>query len=130
MNKKEKLYIGIDGGGTKLKIKIHNMKGDCIATGGGGPANISNSFKVAWKNIIKTIDKTLKPLGINIYANDFSIKVAIGIAGYEILSDRDNFLKESHPFEQIKLYSDSYIPYIDVLVHNFSLTKNKLGHPQ
>ncbi len=109
MNKKEKLYIGIDGGGTKLKIKIQNMKGDCIATGVGGPANISNSFKIAWKNIIKTIDKTLKPLGINIYANDFSINLAIGVAGYEILAARSNFLQENHPFEQIKLYPDSHI---------------------
>lgn len=109
MNEKEKLYIGIDGGGTKLKIKIENIKGECIGIGEGGPANISNSFEIAWKNIISTIDNTLKPFGIDINDNNFSINLAIGIAGYEILSARENFLKESHPFEQVKLYSDSYI---------------------
>ncbi len=62
--KKEKFVIGIDGGGTKSKIALANLKGEILKIEKGGPLHPTNlSVKKTAKNLEKEIKKILPKKG-------------------------------------------------------------------
>ena len=46
------LYLGIDGGGTKCRVRLENAQGTLLAEAVSGAANIATSVEVAQQSII------------------------------------------------------------------------------
>lgn len=71
--------IGIDGGGTKTRLKIANINKELLADCQGGPSNIhSNSIQVVKENLRQVIDAGLRQAQIELDDLDC---ICIGAAG-------------------------------------------------
>jgi glucosamine kinase len=106
---KRDIYIGVDGGGTKTKIRIENTDGQLIGHAIGGPANIRLSQTGAWHSILTAINDALRPLAISLEHPDYAFHAGFGLAGCEVLETYHAFLKYPHPFATLRVVSDAHI---------------------
>ncbi|MEY4091958.1 MAG: hypothetical protein RLZZ496_1140, partial [Pseudomonadota bacterium] len=53
------LTIGVDGGGTRCRVRIRNSAGHICAEGEAGPSNIHSDFDAAIIEIRKALDQAL-----------------------------------------------------------------------
>lgn len=61
-DQKTALFIGVDGGGTKCRVRIRNQNGVICSDADGGPANIYSDFHAAIAEIKKTLNHALAKL--------------------------------------------------------------------
>lgn len=102
------IYIGIDGGATKCKVRIEDEEANVLGTAVGGPANIGMSVDVAWKSILDTVNEALKSADLNLKNQNYRFHAGCGLAGTEVIEAVDDFLSRSHQFTSICLKSDAY----------------------
>ncbi|HEX2549057.1 MAG TPA: BadF/BadG/BcrA/BcrD ATPase family protein, partial [Gammaproteobacteria bacterium] len=102
------IFIGVDGGGTKSKIRIEDKDGNVLGQAVGGPANIRISVENAWRSIYSTIRDILAPLNITLENPDYRFHACFGLAGCEVTDAYHAFLQESHPFQTLELISDAH----------------------
>lgn len=103
------IFIGIDGGGTKTKIRVETMEGLLLGQAVGGPANVRISVQGAWQSIYAILDEIFQPLNLAFNQADTHFHAALGLAGLEVREAHDAFLREPHPFKTLLLTSDAHI---------------------
>jgi len=104
------LMIGVDGGGTKCKVRVEDADGRLVGQAVSGPANVRLSVEAAWQSIRDALDNALKPLGISwVEPGAYLLQGCFGLAGVEIPEARKAFLSYSHPFTRLELTSDAHI---------------------
>lgn len=103
------IFIGVDGGATKSKVRIENSAGELLGQGIGGPANIGLSVENAWQSIYAAIDAALQSAGLSIQDKTVRFHAGMGLAGCEVKKAYEDFLKHPHPFASLKVVSDAYI---------------------
>lgn len=111
---KQDVYIGVDGGGTKTKVIVEDAAGNQLSEAKSGPGNIRNSAARAWASINEGIDEALKLASIEIDDPMYSIHVGLGLAGTEVPSSCEAFLRVPHPYETIQLETDAYVACLGV----------------
>lgn len=104
----EDIFIGVDGGGTKSKVRVENEAGELIGQGVGGPSNIRLSVQKAWESIYHAIEEALKPAHITLQDKNYRFHIGLGLAGCEVADDFNVFLASPHPFTTIHLTSDAH----------------------
>lgn len=103
-------FIGIDGGGSKCKIRVENAEGQLLSQTISGPANIRLSVDSAWRAIYEGLENAFKHLGIALTpSQDYRFHACFGLAGCEVAEARDAFLNHPHPFNSIQLTTDAHI---------------------
>ncbi len=102
------LFIGVDGGGTKTKMRIEDEKGKVLGEGRGGPAQIRVSIKQAWDSILTLFQDILAQNNIDPSDQRYRFHAGLGLAGTEMEKQYNEFLKYPHPFTSICLKSDAY----------------------
>ncbi len=102
------LYIGVDGGATKTKLRIEDDNGRLLGQAVGGPASIRYSVDQAWASIQATLLCALQPLGISLYDVQHRFHVGMGLAGCELAEACAAFRQREHPFETLVLASDAH----------------------
>lgn len=102
------IFIGVDGGGTKSKIRVEDDAGNILGQAVSGPANIRLSIDGAWQSIYTALEEVLTPLNIFLDDKNFHFHIGLGVAGCEIKSACDTFLNRPYPFKTIKLISDAH----------------------
>src|SRR5579872_39139 len=105
----EDIFIGIDGGATKTRVRIENNAGHLLAQGVGGPANIRLSVDQSWQSIYHVLEEVLNPLHIQLTNKNYHFHLGLGLAGCEVIEALDEFLAKPHPFSTIHLTSDAYV---------------------
>jgi glucosamine kinase len=105
---KKHIFVGIDGGGTKTKLRVEDEEGHLLAQGKGGPANIRISVETSWKSIRELIDRTLDSIHLKLEDSDVLFHAGFGLAGTEIPDAVHEFLARPHPFRTLLLKSDAY----------------------
>lgn len=105
----KQLFIGVDGGASKTKIRVEDDSGQLIAQACGGPSSIKLSVTEAWANIENTLLKVLQPLAIDLYRPTVSLQVGMGLAGCEVQTAYTAFLQKKHSFTTLIVSSDSHI---------------------
>lgn len=108
----DKVFIGVDGGGTKTKIQIEDALGNVLATARSGPANIKTSVSEAWHSIQEGIAEAAKFAQLNLA--DYEVHVGLGLAGVEIDAAKTQFLSQPHPYASLVLDSDAYVACLGV----------------
>jgi glucosamine kinase len=103
------MFVGIDGGGTKSKVRIEDSRGTLIGQAVGGPSNIRLSIDRAWQSIYQALDEALRPSGISLQDENYRFHVGMGLAGCEVPEIYDEFLNRSHPFATLQLTSDAHV---------------------
>ncbi len=102
------IFIGVDGGGTKSKVRIEDKDGNVLGQAVGGPANIRISVDNAWRSIYSTIDQILSPLNISLNDSAYRFHACFGLAGCEVTDAYHAFVKANNPFTTLDLISDAH----------------------
>lgn len=104
------IFIGVDGGGTKTKVRVENGTGELLGQAMSGPANIRLSGEVAWQSIYHALEEVFKPHGISLQdQQQFRFHAAMGLAGCEQKESYNEFIQRVHPFASLKVVSDAHI---------------------
>ncbi|MFM8607548.1 MAG: BadF/BadG/BcrA/BcrD ATPase family protein [Hyphomicrobiales bacterium] len=107
-NKITAYFIGVDGGGTKCRVRIRDHHGKICSDADGGPANIYSDFDTAIAEIKKTLDHALAKLNPNnISKND--IALGLGLAGIITLDDPVRVANAFSEFKAVHVDSDAMI---------------------
>lgn len=103
------IFIGIDGGASKCKVRVEDAAGNLIGQAVGDPANIRLSVDNTWHSIYQTLEEILKPQHISLHDKQYQFHVGMGLAGCEMIEAKQDFLSRAHPFSTLQLISDAHI---------------------
>lgn len=101
------IFIAVDGGATKSRVRIESEDGALLGEFTSGPANIRLSVNQAWDSITAAIDNILKPLALQKHLLKFHL--GLGLAGCEIKQAQQAFIQYPHGFDTVFLTSDAHI---------------------
>lgn len=105
----EELFIGIDGGGTKLRLCVDNADGVTLFEAVGGPANIRTSKENAWQAILSVLQQGFHDFGMTFPLQNVRYHASFGLAGAEHVPSLQAFLNYRHPFATLTVTSDAKI---------------------
>ncbi|MFC3032198.1 BadF/BadG/BcrA/BcrD ATPase family protein [Pseudoalteromonas fenneropenaei] len=105
---KTPLFLGIDGGGSKCRVRLEDSKGNVLGEGVAGPANIVRSVSQTQEAIITAtmIALTNAQLSASRMAD---IQAVAGLAGANVSSAKQRFLQWQHPFAALTVTTDLHI---------------------
>ncbi len=104
----QSLYIGVDGGATKVIVRVEDEQGRLLGQETGGPANIRISVPQTWESINTTLDAVLQRLNISHDDPAYSLHAGMGLAGCELPSAYQAFLAGSHRFKSLVVTTDAH----------------------
>jgi len=102
------IYIGVDGGGTKSKLRVEDSTGQLLGQAVAGPANIRLSVPGAWESIYTALDEVLSSHAMSLDDKQYHFHAGLGLAGSEVTEACQTFLHKPHSFKTIKLFSDAH----------------------
>ncbi|MBB1505139.1 N-acetylglucosamine kinase [Pseudoalteromonas sp. SG41-1] len=102
------LYLGIDGGGTKCRVRLENAQGTLLAEAVSGAANIATSVEVAQQSIIDATTHALQQAGLGLSTLG-AIYAYAGLAGAGIAGANKKMAQWQHPFAQFNFSTDLHI---------------------
>ncbi len=109
----EDIYIGVDGGATKSKVRVETADGKLLGLAIGGPANITRlPVATVWKTIYQTLNEVLQLKDISLDDKQYRFHIGLGLAGCELPEVRAEYLNFTHPFTTIHLTSDAHVACI------------------
>jgi len=107
-DKKNQLFLGIDGGGSKCKAIVMNQNNEILGTGISGPGNPLHGFEQATNSITESATLALKNAGLaHIELSD--VVAGVGLAGVNIPLLWDKMSAWQHPFKTMHLATDLLI---------------------
>lgn len=108
MNSSKKYFIGIDGGGTKCKVRLEDSQGNLLAESIAGPANAARDLDGSIGSLLQAAQLAITTSGIkNLALKD--IHAGIGLAGLNIPEVMQAFKEKTLPFASINITSDLHI---------------------
>lgn len=103
------IFIGIDGGASKSKVRIEDADGHLLGQAIGGPSNIRLSVNNSWEAINQTIQEALKNTNISLHDKNYRFHAGMGLAGCEVSEAYDAFTAHTHPFATLQVSSDAHV---------------------
>jgi glucosamine kinase len=104
------LFIGVDGGGTRCRVRIADAAGRVLGEAGGGPANIRLG-RGAWDNILAACRDAARAAGLG-EADLGRMHAGMGLAGVIADGDRREAEALPHPFASLAVDSDAYAAWL------------------
>ncbi len=102
---KKLLFMGIDGGGTKCRVRIESCSGQLLSTGLGGTANPSQGLATVTQSIITATQQALVAANLPASAMQ-NIIVGAGLAGLHLSQYQQIMTSWQHPFKALFLTDD------------------------
>jgi glucosamine kinase len=104
----KKLFLGIDGGGSKCKAIVMNEENDILGTGIAGPGNPLHGFEQATNSITQSAKLALEDAGLA-YINLSELNAGVGLAGVNLPVLFEQMQAWQHPFKEMFLATDLLI---------------------
>lgn len=101
-----RLFAGVDGGGTKCRVRLRDADGQLLSQAEGGPANIRLGLNMVWVNILDALGQALRQAG-QPEAWD-RVAIGLGLAGIADAEDVARTLKAGPRFARIDAASDAH----------------------
>jgi len=99
------LYMGIDGGGTKCRVRIEAADGTLLGTGIGGTANPSHGLATVIHSITTATECALAHANLDV-SQMKNLVVGAGIAGLHLPQYQQLMSSWQHPFKMMFLTDD------------------------
>lgn len=103
------IFIGVDGGGTKSKVRVEDSQGRVLGQALGGPANIRLSVRKSWEAIYQALDKVLEANSLSRAHPNYRLHIGLGLAGCEVQEAVNEFLAFPNSFQTVHLTSDAHV---------------------
>lgn len=99
-------FLGVDGGGTKCRVRLCDNRGTILGEGHSGPANITLGLEESFASILSATKVLLEKsnLDVSILQNT---RAGLGLAGVVQQSDIDEICSFPHPFHSVCADSDA-----------------------
>ncbi len=113
----QKLYLGIDGGGTSCRARLCDTQGKVLGEGAAGSANPRLGLEYAYGNILAATQAALAAAGLpdSVLANTYA---GFGLAGTAQQKERDLVLNHPHPFAGLALLTDAHTACLGAFAGN------------
>lgn len=102
MQQSGQYFLGVDGGGSRCRVRIRNGAGKLLAEAEGGPSNIYQDFEGGVAMVIATAKTAAAQAGIALE----SLHAGLGLAGVSSSVDGARLLRESLPFASVIAEND------------------------
>jgi len=102
-----KLFMGVDGGGTKCRIRIRSQNSDLVSEAEGGLANLYQDLDAAIETILATIRDALQKAGLAEMAQR-QIHVGLGLAGAVTEDTTASVKRALQSFATVSVDVDAY----------------------
>ena len=99
-------FVGVDGGGSKSRLRIEDEQGHVLAETMAGPGSIRLSVEKSWDAINSAFNKALKIANLN--PAECRFHAGMGLAGCEIPEAYKQFVDTPHSFATLELQSDAH----------------------
>ena len=105
-----RLFLGVDGGGTKTRTRIRDESGTLLGEGHAGPSN-ARLGDVAFVEIMKGARAAAAAAGLS--EDDLGkLYAGMGLAGTQQDPDRQSVLDRPFPFAAVSVDTDAYTSYL------------------
>jgi len=104
----KKLFLGIDGGGSKCKAIVMNENNEILGTGVSGPGNPLHGFEQAINSITQSALLALKDADLE-HIELSELNAGVGLAGVNLPVLFEQMKAWQHPFKQMFLATDLLI---------------------
>lgn len=101
------LFAGVDGGGTKCRVRLRNAEGVLLGEAEGGSGNIRLGLELVWGNITAALDQILVQNGLDRSAYGH-MSLGLGLAGISCLDDALATIKAGPKFARCDAASDAH----------------------
>lgn len=103
----ERLYLGVDGGGTGCRARIEDEAGNVLGQGLSGPATTRLGIPAAWASIERAYKAAIDEAGLD-QAAIAQLRVGVGLAGTGRKGAVEALCAIPHPFARIHFVSDGF----------------------
>lgn len=103
----ERLYLGIDGGGTRCRARISNESNDILGEAVSGGANTRLGMDHIFGEIVAAASLALKNAGMD-DSKLGDLHAGLGLAGLSLERERNLVSAYPHPFASICFATDAY----------------------
>ncbi|MEK0159018.1 BadF/BadG/BcrA/BcrD ATPase family protein [Pseudoalteromonas piscicida] len=111
-----KLFLGIDGGGTKCKVRLENQHGQLLAEATSGPANIATSIHQAQESMLSATMTALTNAKIP-HHDIANISAFAGLAGANVTTACEAMQQWRSPFARFQFSTDAHIACLGAHQH-------------
>ncbi|MCC2617309.1 ATPase [Aestuariibacter halophilus] len=108
MSRHDKLFLGIDGGGSKCRALLCDAQGNALGTGQSGPANPNQGLQQTIESVIDATHQALQAAHLPKGAIA-QLHVGLGLAGLNLPKYRTMVQQWAHPFASMQIASDLWI---------------------
>lgn len=106
MTNEQRLYLGVDGGGSKCRAIIQDAQGKTLGAGLSGAANLLRGIDKAQKAVLEAYLQARDEAGLS-ERDDSRIIAGLGLAGANLQKLREEFISTwQHPFNAAYLTTD------------------------
>ena len=102
------IFIGVDGGGTKSKVRVEDANHHIIGQAMGGAACIRISVDESWQAIYSALEEILHANNISLNDKNYRFHAGFGLSGCEVKEAYQEFINRPHPFTTLMLTSDAH----------------------
>ena len=106
----QRLFLGVDGGGTKTSARIRDEAGKLLGEGVAGPGN-ARLGDTAYREILAACDRAMASAGLT-GAEAAQVHAGFGLAGTQQDADRNAIRDRPYPFASLVVDTDSYAAYL------------------
>ncbi len=101
------LFAGVDGGGTKCRVRVRDGGGALLGEAIGGSGNVRLGLDMVWSNILAALDEALAQTARD--RSSFAhMSLGLGLAGISSAEDADAMIKAGPAFARIDAASDAH----------------------
>src|SRR5437867_2817936 len=100
--------IGVDGGGTGTRARVVAIEGKAVGNGEAGPSGLGQGVAQAWRHIEQAIAAAFRDAGLMQPAAPGKCAIGLGLAGVNVPSRAQAFLRIAPAYAGIALDSDAY----------------------
>jgi glucosamine kinase len=105
-----RLFIGVDGGGSRCGARLVGESGRVLGEGKGGPAN-ARLGEPAFAEVMTACREAIAAAGLS-EADLKRVHAGFGLAGAQQDRDRDFILRHAHPFASLAVDTDGYASWL------------------
>lgn len=97
-------FLGVDGGGSKCRVRIRDGSGKLLAETIGGSSNIYQNFEGSLANIVASATEASQQAGLSVG----ELHAGMGLAGIVTSIGHEKILKAGLPFASVVVDNDAY----------------------